>query len=611
MSPNSTPRRWKLAEPDDRSADLAQRLKTSELIARILLNRGIADSEAGYAFLRPTLKSLHEPAAIHGLAPAAERVARAIRDGEQIVIYGDYDVDGITASAILWHAITLLGGKVRTYVPHRIDEGYGLNAEAVKQLCDEGAKLIITVDCGITAIEPVDVARNRGVDVVITDHHEWKEGGLGLGASGLGEDLPSNASSPSPKPQAPSPLLPNTQYIVHPRLPLDAPSPNPHICGSGVAFKLAWGIGQAMAGSNRVNEKLKQFLVEALALAALGTIADVVPLVGENRIIAHFGLVGVKNSKLIGIQALIASAGLTGEKIDSFDVGFKLGPRLNAAGRMGHARLAVEMLTTAGEERAAEIAEFLEAQNRERQQTERTIVEAAVHQIENAGWLDQDSRALVVGGLGWHPGVIGIVASRLVDRFHRPSVVIALDEDLGHGSGRSIDGFHLSRALEICTGTLVSHGGHEMAAGLKLQAGRLEEFREMFVAHAAGCIDDTMLLPTLRLDAQACLASINESLVTDFARLGPFGRGNPKPVLCCHGVTVTAPPRRMGKTGDHLQLYLKQNGTMMRAVAWGAGDWCDHLQAGSVIDLAVEPRLNEYNGNRSVELEVKDLKLAE
>ena len=587
MSPNSTPRRWKLAEPDDRSADLAQRLKTSELIARILLNRGIADSDAGYAFLRPTLKSLHEPSAIHGLAPAAERVAKAIRDGEQIVIYGDYDVDGITASAILWHAITLLGGKVRTYVPHRIDEGYGLNAEAVKQLCDEGANLIITVDCGITAIEPVDVARNRDVDVVITDHHEWK-----TDASG-------------------APLMPAATHIVHPRLPLEAPSPNPHICGSGVAFKLAWGIGQAMAGSNRVNEKLKQFLVEALALAALGTIADVVPLVGENRIIAHFGLVGVKNSKLIGIQALIASAGLTGEKIDSFDVGFKLGPRLNAAGRMGHARLAVEMLTTAGEERAAEIAEFLEAQNRERQQTERTIVDAAVHQIENAGWLENDSRALVVGSLGWHPGVIGIVASRLVDRFHRPSVVIALDEELGHGSGRSIDGFHLSRALEICTETLVSHGGHEMAAGLKLRAGRLEEFREMFVTHAAGCIDALMLQPTLRLDAEARLASIDESLVTDFARLGPFGRGNPKPVLCCNGITLTAPPRRMGKTGDHLQLYLKQNGTMMRAVAWGAGDWCDRLQAGSVIDLAVEPHLNEYNGNRSVELQVKDLKLAE
>ena len=566
-------------------------MKTSELIARILLNRGVTGAEDGGAFLRPHLKSLHEPDAIHGLAAAARRVAMAIRDKEPIVIFGDYDVDGITAAAILWHAITLLGGNVRTYVPHRIDEGYGLNTDAIRTLCDEGAKLIITVDCGVTAIEPVNAARDRGVDVVVTDHHDWKTDAAG------------------------QPLMPAASHIVHPRLPADAspPYPNEHLCGSGVAFKLAWGIGQAMSGGGRVSDALKQFLVEALALAALGTIADVVPLVGENRIIAHFGLVGVKNSKLRGIQALIASAGLTGEKIDSFAVGFKLGPRLNAAGRMGHARLAVEMLTTASEERAAEIADFLEAQNKQRQQTERTIVDAAALQIENAGWLDGDCRALVVGGQGWHAGVIGIVASRLVDRFHRPAVVIALGEgtadSVGHGSGRSIDGFHLSQALQACTDTLESHGGHEMAAGLKILPGRLDDFREAFVAHAAVHIDDAMLVPTLRVDADVRLANIDESLVNDFTRLGPFGRGNPRPVLRCEGVTLTAAPRRMGKTGDHLQLHLKQNGAMMRAVAWGAGDWCDRLQAGSVVNVAVEPQLNEFNGFRSVELEVKDLQL--
>ncbi|MGN6506410.1 MAG: single-stranded-DNA-specific exonuclease RecJ [Tepidisphaeraceae bacterium] len=589
-----TSRRWSVAAASEQAAELAQRLKTSPLVAQVLLNRGIDDPTAGLAFLRPNLRLLHDPAQIPGLADAAQRVARAIRDREAIVIYGDYDVDGITAVAILWHAIRLLGGNVRYYIPHRIDEGYGLNAEAVRQLCDDGAQLIITVDCGITAIEPVALAKDRGVDVVVTDHHEWKETPPGE-SGGAGEIH-----------------LPPAAHVVHPRL-AGSTYPNPHRCGSGVAFKLAWGVGQAMTGGAKVSEALKAFLVEAMALAALGTIADVVPLVGENRILAHFGLGGLKQTQLVGLRALIDSADLDGKNIDSFHVGFLLAPRLNAAGRMGHARLAVEMLTDASEERALEIATYLESQNKQRQATERQILDQALQQIEQLQMLERDCRAIVVGGAEWHPGVIGIVASRIVDRFHRPAIVVAMEQELGHGSGRSIDGFHLSKGLEAVTHTLESHGGHEMAAGLRVRSERFEAFREAFTAHVAEALDPTLLIPELRVDCDAELGAITEALVGDFARLGPFGRGNPRPVIRCRDVVLTADARRIGKTGDHLSLFVRSRsaGGPMKAIAFGAGDWCDRLKAGSVIHLACQPQINEFNGRRSVELEVKDLQLAE
>ena len=625
--------------------DLAERLKTSRLVAQLLLNRGVTDPTDAQAFLRPTLKTLHDPALIPGLTVAAERVARAIRDHEKIAIYGDYDVDGITATAILWHALRRLGGDVISYIPHRVEEGYGLNTEAIVGLCEQGIQLIITVDCGITAIDPIAAARERGVDVVVTDHHEWKEqqGVESATAShshrvievqdslvaGVNPRTPAKATTDdiasSLTPSAPVytgdqgplvPLLPDTPYIAHPRLP-GGNYPNPHLCGAGVAFKLAWGVGQAVAGGGRVPPALKDFLVEATALAALGTIADVVPLVGENRVLAHFGLGGLKESKLTGVRALIESADLGGRKLDSYHVGFLLAPRLNAAGRMGHARLAVEMLTSADETKAFEIATYLEQQNKHRQQTERGILDAALEQIDTLKLAE--SRAIVVGDIGWHPGVIGIVASRIVDRFHRPAIVIAMDAPdaggLGHGSGRSIDGFHLSKALVACGHLLESHGGHEMAAGLKVKGENFAAFRDAFAAHALESIDEAMLVPELRVDSDAELAGIDEALVNDLARLGPFGRGNPKPLLRCRDVVLTAPPKRIGKTCDHLVLAVRtknmvRGGKPMKAIAFGAADWADKLSEGDTVHLCVQPQINEFNGWRSVELEVKDLQLA-
>jgi single-stranded-DNA-specific exonuclease len=572
------PKRWQINPAQPAAAELAARLKTSPLIAQILLNRGISSYDDALAFLKPSLLMLADPSLIPGLPAAAVRVAKAIRDRKKIVIYGDYDVDGITATSILWHAITLLGGVVATYIPHRIDEGYGLNPEAIGQIIDEGAGLIVTVDCGITAMEPVKVARERGVDLIITDHHDW---------------------------HGDPPVLPDCFGIVHPRLP-GTKYPNGNLCGAGVAFKLAWAIGQEISGAARVSESFREFLIEATALAALGTIADVVPLVGENRVLAHFGLGGLQQSKLTGIRALIESANLTGKNLDSYHVGFLLAPRLNACGRLGHANLAVEMMTTASEERAKEIALFLEGQNRDRQGVEKQILEQALAQIETNGWGDERNRALVLAAEGWHAGVIGIVASRIVERFCRPVVMISLNGEMGQGSSRSISGFHLAHAMENCSGCLVSYGGHEMAAGLKIRADRVADFRAAFCEFAAGNVTDEMLVPQLKLESTAELAQITEPLVKELQRLAPFGHGNRKPLLCIDAATIAGPPRRVGKTGDHLQLTVKHERQMIRCIAFQCGDLIDRLPANTAVRLAVEPCINEFNGRRSVELEVKD-----
>ncbi len=571
----------------DLAVDLSARLGVSPITAQILLNRGISQPDACTEFLRPSLKLLHDPALLAGLPRAADRIAQAIRDKHKIVIYGDYDVDGITATSILWHAITTLGGVAQTYIPHRIDEGYGLNADAVAQLCADGAQLIITVDCGITAAGPVSVAKDRGVDLIVTDHHEWH----------------THADT--------TPDLPDAHTLVHPRLPRDDGTryPNPNLCGAGVAFKLAWGIGQAVSGASRVSESYKQFLVEATGLAALGTIADVVPLVGENRNLAAFGLAALPKSNLRGVRALIESANLTGRKLDAYDVGFMLAPRLNACGRMGHAELAVEMLTVASGERAVEIATYLEQQNRQRQSTERAMVDQALEMIAQLGLDRDDQRAVVLAHREWHPGVIGIVASRIVDRLHRPTIMIAMGEDIGAGSGRSITGFHLARALSACTDCLESHGGHEMAAGLKIRPAKLESFRAAFADYARSHVTDDMLTPELTIECTTQLRQVTQALVNEMTRLGPFGNGNRRPLLACEGVEVAAPPRRVGQQGNHLQLFLRQNGTHMKGIAFNKGDLADALMPGALVDLAVEPTINEFNGRVNVELEVKDVRV--
>jgi single-stranded-DNA-specific exonuclease len=425
-------------------------------------------------------------------------------------------------------------------------------------------------------------------------------------------DAQHSAPSTQHSPQSPvsphsSPHLPPCFALVHPRLPAPGDYPNPHLCGAGVAFKLAWGIGLAMSGGSRVSDSFRAFLLEATALAALGTIADVVPLLGENRVLAYFGLGGLRSSNLVGIKALIASAGLTGQNLDSFHVGFLLAPRLNACGRMGHARLAVEMLTSADEKKAIEIATYLEQQNRARQAIERQILDQAIQQITEQNLAADDRSAIVLGSQGWHAGVIGIVASRIVDRYHRPAVMIALTNGHGQGSARSIAGFHLARALQACGQHLQAFGGHEMAAGLKIETARFEDFRAAFCDHAKQNLKPQDLVPEMKIDCVSDLRQFTPALVSHLDRLGPFGHGNRKPLIVCRAVTISAPPRRCGRNSEHLQLMVKQNNIFLKCIAFNWGEMESKLTMGTVVDLVVEPVINEFNGRISVELEIKDL----
>ena len=568
--------RWDLAPPFDGAEALARRLSTAPLIAQLLHNRGLDSEDACRAFLEPKLTDLYDPLLLRGAEPAAKRIARAVADREPIVLYGDYDVDGMTGVAILEAVLRLVGAGCDFYVPHRLEEGYGVNLEAVRKLIADGAKLLITVDCGIGAVEPLREARRAGVDVIVTDHH------------GAGEALPEAAA------------------VVHPNLP-GQDYPNPHLAGAGVAFKLAWQVAREICGETRVDDRLKDFLVEATCLAALGTIADVVPLVGENRSLAVYGLRGLPATKHVGLRALIDSAGLGGEKLDAYHVGFVLAPRLNACGRMGHARLAVELLTGAAAERSGEIARFLHEQNTERQKVERAITEQAVEIVESGGLADDERRAIVLARPEWHGGVIGIVASRLVSRFGRPTILIAVNGRDAQGSGRSIPGFDMRAALAACGEHLQSFGGHPMAGGLRIEPRKIHDFTAAFLAHAAEMISPEQLTPTLRIDAETTLAGLPYHVVERIERMAPFGQANPEPLVLCPGVRILNPPRRMGRSGTTVGTVLQQSGVSMRAVGFGMGDLADLCVGVNTVDIVARPTLNTFRGRTSVELHLKDV----
>ena len=570
------PGRWEVAPVYGAAEELARRIGTAPIVAQVLANRGITDPAAGKAFLNPKLSDLHSPELLGGCVEAARRIAAAVARKARIVLYGDYDVDGMAGVAILHSLLHLVGADVRFYVPHRLEEGYGVNAEAVAKLIGEGVDLLITIDCGISAHEPLAAAKAAGVEVIVTDHH------------------------------SPDRQLPPADVIVHPAIPAGQ-YPNADLSGAGVAFKLAWQTAVEICGNSRVDEAIRDFLLEATCLAALGTIADVVPLLGENRSLAVYGLKGLPHTKHAGLQALLKSARLDGEKLDAYHVGFLLAPRLNACGRMGHARLAVELLTDASAEQAAKIADYLTQQNAERQKVERAITAEAI-ELVSAGGLDAPSRrAIVLASASWHGGVIGIVASRLVERFCRPTVLIALNGEGGQGSGRSIPGFHMRDALAACAAHLRSFGGHAMAGGVRIDRERIDDFAAAFASYAGEHIGEGQLEPRLRVDAETRLAALGYNVVEHLARLAPFGQGNPPPVLAIRGCGVLGPPRRMGKGGGVLSLMLSQNGASMRAVGFGMGELAERLVGVTQVDVAAEPTINTFNGRSSAELKLRDV----
>lgn len=552
------------------------------LITRVLAARGLRDPETAAAFLDPSLKRLHDPSLMPDLDKAAQRLLRALHDREPIAIYGDYDVDGVTATAILWHTLHALApdADVRTYVPHRLDEGYGLNEEAIRELAAAGAKVIISVDCGVTAVGPARVARDCGVDLIITDHHNLPEG---EGA------------------------LPDAYAVVHPRRP-GSRYPFGELCGAGVAFKLAWRAATMAAGGERVSPKVRDVLLEMLPLASMGVVADVVPLVDENRVIASWGLPRIRASTLEGLRALVRASGLDGESIDAEAVGFKLGPRLNACGRMGHAREAVELLTTARGARASEIAQMLTRKNEERRTVEKAILDEAIALAEAAGMTRDERRAIVLSRPGWHSGVVGIVCSRLVERFHRPTILLGEQDGVCHGSGRSVDGFPLAHAIARCTEHLISHGGHDMAAGLKLQRDSLDAFVEAFTSVVNEAIRPDQLHGRASFDCDATIAELSGDVVRELRRLGPFGRENPPITLRMPSVRVEGRAQTMGRENLHLSMHVRDaNGSRpMRVVGWQWGRRVAEFAPGTPLDLLLRPGISTFGGSPRVECELVD-----
>jgi len=572
--------RWIVQPAESRADDLARSLRISPLVAQVLLNRGLDSSDSANAFLRPKLAGLIRPELMPGMPAAVARIRQAIDRKERITVYGDYDVDGITGVSILLSLLTHLGVQVDYYIPHRIDEGYGLNDEAIRSLAAGGTRLLVTVDCGIGAPGSVDLAGQLGMDVIVTDHHQ------------------------------PDAVLPKAVAIVHPALPGTPAYANPDSAGAMVAFKLAWAIANSLSSGPRLGGDLRQFMLDATSLAAVGTVADVVDLCGENRVLTHYGLKALPQSGLCGVQALIECAGLTGQGLDSYDVGFKLGPMLNAAGRMGHARLAVELLTGTSPLRCGQIAEYLKEQNTLRQQCGLKIFKEACQVIVSQGLNHPDRRSIVLAGENWHRGVLGIVAARIVDRFHRPAIVVNLadgPQGTAQGSGRSIPGFCLLSAIRACSGHLLAFGGHTMAAGLTIDAGKVTAFTEDFETYACGNLKDEDVAAKLCIDAVSSLRQFTPDLVRQLQMLGPFGQGNRSPVFATRGVRWISPPRRVGAKEDHLQVAVTDNTGSIRCVGFNMGRLEKRLLEVDSFNIAYQAQLNTYNGNTSVEFVLQDV----
>ena len=573
-------KQWRIHPHDQaRIGALERAAKVPAVVAQLLVCRGICDPSAARTFLDAKLASLRDPEELPGLAEAADRVMAAVAAGRRIVVYGDYDVDGMSGASILFLCLKLLAADVSYYVPNRIDEGYGLNREALATLRQRGAQMIITVDCGIASVDEALAARELGLELVITDHHQF------------GSELPDAAA------------------IVHPALP-GSSYPFAGLCGAGVAFKLAWALCQRASQAKKVSQPMRAFLMQAVGLVALGTVADVVPLVDENRVLVRHGLMSLHERPALGVAALLKLTELDKEPhLSSEDIAFSLAPRMNAAGRLGQAALAIELLTTDSAERASALAAYLNELNKSRESLERSIYRAANKQATEQFDPENDP-ALVLADRGWHPGVIGIVAARLAEKYHRPVVLIAFDSvgvKPGVGSARSINGFNLHEALAASDEHLLSHGGHAAAAGLKIEESRLDDFRAQFFEHASAELAGGPKVAELRIDAEVPFSALTQRSVADIEQLGPFGHANPRPTLCTSDVELREPPKRIGGGQRHLSLRLAQHGVEFRAVAFGGGDWADELGAmNEPIAVAYRPTINHFRGRRSVELQISD-----
>ena len=561
---------WKPRPCDEAAAvRLTAELGLSPVIARLLAIRGHHDPDQAARFLRPSLDHLLDPWRLTDMAPAVERLLAAVARRERIVIHGDYDVDGVTSTVILRRALELLGGDVTHFIPERLRDGYGLQPATIDRLHAEGAQVLVSVDCGIRAAEAARRAAELGLDLLITDHHE------------------------------PDSELPRALAVINPKR-ADCTYPDKHLAGVGVALKLVQALCQR-AGR-------EAWLPAFVKIAAIGTLADVVPLVGENRVIAKLGLeMLTRGPHKVGLRALLDVAGLAGKTIDAYHIAFMVAPRVNAAGRMATADLATRLLLASDEALAAEaqaLAQQLDAENTRRRDEEQDIVAAARKMVDT----DPDIGAhpvLVVAGDGWHRGVIGIVASKLVDAYYRPAIVLSVDQGEAHGSCRSIPGFDVLAALESCAPMLHRFGGHKQAAGLQLAAADIGAFRRAVNSYALDRLGPDDLRPHLHLDGPLAFDAITPALVEQLTAMAPYGMGNPKPVFSAAAIDVVDGPRRLKER--HLKMSLRQQGRTFRALAWNAVEKEPVITATSgVLEIAYSLEQNEFNGNTYTELRLSD-----
>jgi len=553
------------------SSVLAAALGVHPTVARLLCMRGFADPEAAQRFLNPSLDHLHDPFRLADMDRAVVRLELALARKERIAIHGDYDVDGITSTVILRRALEMLGGTVVHFIPERLRDGYGLQPAAIERLHAQGVGLIVSVDCGIRGADAAQRARDLGVDLIITDHHE------------------------------PEGTLPSAYAVINPKR-RDCTYPDKYLAGVGVALKLV----QALCTRAGRSKWLPGFV----KIAALGTLADVVPLVGENRVIARLGLAGLsRGPHTIGLRALLDASGLTGKTIDSYQVAFIVAPRVNAAGRMSTPDIATRLLLATDEamgDEARSLAEQLNSENLRRQQEEAELVAHARKAIETDPAVGAHN-VLVIGGDGWHRGVIGIAASKLVDAYHKPAIVLSVDGDVAHGSCRSIPDFDMLGALEHCADLFVKFGGHKQAAGLTMEAARVPEFRARVNAYADEVLEPDQLRPRLRIDAPLSLRAITPDLMRGLDAMGPFGLANPRPVFHARPVEIVDGPRSIKER--HLKMTFSQEGRRFRAIAWRAAERAEFLDRHrSGVDLAFSLERNEFQGETYLELSVADFR---
>jgi len=556
------------------SLSLSQQLSISPLLTKILVSRGIDTFEKARAFFRPSMEDLHDPFVMSHMDAAVQRITQAIVKNEHIIVFGDYDVDGTDSTAMLWKFLKDVGANVDYFIPDRVKDGYGISTAGIDHVREVGATLLIAVDCGITAIQQVEQARTNGIDVIICDHHE-----------------PGNE-------------IPNAIAVLDALQP-SCPYPFKYLCGCGVAFKLI----QALTTSEPIRSKLgddgPKRLLDYLQYVTLATTADIVPLVNENRIMVKLGLELINSIPVPGIRALIETSGLSPGRISSGQIVFVLAPRINAVGRLGDANRAVEMLASDSYDRAVQIARVMENENFQRRKIDEETFLQAQEIVEKFLEADNDS-ALVLHQEAWHPGVIGIVASRLVERYYRPTIMMTTVDGVAKGSARSISGFNIHDALKRCEDKLIQFGGHKYAAGLTVELDKVDEFRDAFKQVAAELLTEDLLIPEIKIDAEVQLSDLTPKFIRVLSQFAPFGPDNMRPVFAARGVEVLGQPRIVGK--NHLRFKVRSNTHVVDAIGFNLGHLLSRVKSGSKIDVAFSLDEGEFAGETVPQLKIRDVK---